>query len=78
MKTVKESFKRPSLSGFLGRLKAFTMRLVFKEASKVWFKLVLFFTFCDVQLLYYKNRHIVTATNVTICDKFVTRYKRSQ
>jgi hypothetical protein len=27
-----------------------------------------FFTFCDGQLLYYKNRHIVTVTN-----EFVTR-----
>jgi hypothetical protein len=38
-----------------------------------WLFLGLFFTFWDGQLLYCKNRHIVTVTNVTICDDFVTR-----
>jgi hypothetical protein len=34
---------------------------------------LLFVTFWDGQLLYSKIRHIVTVTNVTICDDFVTR-----
>jgi hypothetical protein len=53
MKTVKESFKSPSLSGFLWRLlKAVTMRLVLESfkslvlAGFFWDFLWLFFTFC--------------------------------
>jgi hypothetical protein len=44
MKTNKESFKSPSLSGFLWRLIAVTMRLVFE--------LAFFETFCDFFLFF--------------------------
>jgi hypothetical protein len=44
----------------------------FRKLQK-WFELALFEAFSDGQLLYYKNRHIVTVTNVSgffvnICD----------
>jgi hypothetical protein len=63
---------------FLWWLKAVTMRLVFKSFKSLVFAslvLLFFFTFCDGQLLYYKNHHIVTICDklVTICDKFVIR-----
>jgi hypothetical protein len=74
----------------LWRLQAVTMRLVLESfkslvlASSFWDFLWLFllfvnlFTFWDGQLLYSKNRHSVTVTNVTIYDDFVTCWKRLQ
>jgi hypothetical protein len=44
------------------------MRLVLESLKSLVLKLAVFFTFCDGQLLYYKNRHTVTVTNITtIC-----------
>jgi hypothetical protein len=87
MKTVKESFKSPSLSGFLWRLIAVTMRLVLESFKSLvlagffwdflWFFffsfLWLFFYFLWRPAFYYKIRHIMRVTNVTICDDIVTR-----
>jgi hypothetical protein len=40
----------------------------FRKLKKSGFIASCFFTFCDGQLLYYKNRHTVTVTNIiTIC-----------
>jgi hypothetical protein len=68
---VKKSWKSPSLSGFLWRLKAVTMRRVLESFESL--AIALFLTICDKKKLYYNNRHIVTVTNLTICDEFLTR-----
>jgi hypothetical protein len=41
-----------------------------ENASKVWFSLALFETFCAFLL---QNRHIVMVIKIPICDDFVTR-----
>jgi hypothetical protein len=65
MKTIKESFKITSLSGFLWWLKTVTMRLVL-ESSKSLFLASSFFTFSDGQLSsYYKTRHKILSKEVT-------------
>jgi hypothetical protein len=64
MKTIQESFKRPSLSGFLWRLKAVTMRLVLESFKS----LVLASSF-----IHFLWRSAFILQKPSHCVEFVTR-----